>query len=86
MTVEVPELEPDVGPEAENSDPQSADQEDSKALYDLIEKQIAPLYYERKNGIPTRWVARMREAISGKAACDGARISLRSSGLRPRYG
>jgi starch phosphorylase len=52
-----------VGPEDENPDPQKADLEDSQAFYDLIEKQIAPLYYERKNGIPTRWVARMREAI-----------------------
>jgi len=52
-----------VGPEEENSDPQSADLEDSKAFYDLIEKQIAPLYYDQQNGIPKRWIARMRNAI-----------------------
>ena len=52
-----------VGPEEENPDPQCADEEDSGALYDLIEKQIAPLFYERKNGLPTGWIAWMRRAI-----------------------
>jgi starch phosphorylase len=52
-----------VGPEEETPDPQCADEEDALALYELIEKQIAPLFYEQKNGIPKRWIARMRRAI-----------------------
>jgi starch phosphorylase len=53
-----------VGPEEESPDPQRADEEDARALYDIIEKQIVPLFYDQdKNGIPRRWVARMRHAI-----------------------
>jgi glycogen phosphorylase len=52
-----------VGPEEEETDPQRADDEDSQALYDTIEKQIAPLYYKQENGVPKLWVARMRNAI-----------------------
>lgn len=52
-----------IGPEEETSDPQRADLEDSQAFYALIEKQIAPLYYDREKGIPKRWIARMRNAI-----------------------
>jgi len=34
-------------------------------FYDLLEGEIAPLYFERdENGLPTRWVERMRKSIS----------------------
>jgi starch phosphorylase len=41
-----------------------SDDEDATALYDLIEHQVAPLYYERDaDGVPRRWVAMMKEAM-----------------------
>jgi glycogen phosphorylase len=52
-----------VGPEAENPDPHSADYEDAEAFYEIIEKQIAAIYYDQKKGISKRWIAKMKNAI-----------------------
>ncbi len=41
-----------------------SDDADAATLYDLIEHQVAPLYYERdEDGVPRRWVAMMKEAM-----------------------
>jgi starch phosphorylase len=41
------------------------DQMESQALYELLEKQIVPLFYERDEfGIPRGWVGRMKKCIS----------------------
>jgi starch phosphorylase len=38
---------------------------ESQALYELLEKEIVPLFYERgRDNLPRGWVARMREAMS----------------------
>ncbi len=38
---------------------------ESKALYDLLENQIIPLFYDRDNhGMPRQWVARMKQCIA----------------------
>jgi starch phosphorylase len=51
------------GEEYPNSD--VADDIESRALYDLLEKQIIPLFYERDdNGLPRGWVARMKKCIA----------------------
>ncbi|MBI1338045.1 MAG: alpha-glucan family phosphorylase [Phycisphaera sp.] len=43
----------------------AADDLESQALYDLIEKQIIPTFYNRdENGLPRQWVARMKACIS----------------------
>ena len=35
------------------------------ALYDLLEREVIPEFYSRdENGIPTAWVARMRESMA----------------------
>ena len=37
---------------------------DAVSLYDMLEKEIIPLYYERDaRGIPLQWVSRIRESI-----------------------
>ena len=37
---------------------------ESQALYDLIEKEIAPIFYDRGgDGLPRRWIARMKAAM-----------------------
>lgn len=54
-------------PSAEGiADPLERDQIEADAIYDIIEREIVPAFYERDaNGIPQRWVTMMRSAISG---------------------
>ncbi|MDP6059905.1 MAG: alpha-glucan family phosphorylase, partial [Pirellulaceae bacterium] len=41
------------------------DEVESKALYDLLEQQIIPLFYDRdEQDVPRQWVARMKQCIS----------------------
>ncbi len=42
----------------------SNDEKDADAIYDILEKEIVPMYYRvNKEGIPEAWVERMREAM-----------------------
>ena len=41
------------------------DAAEAEALYDLLEREVVPEFYSRdENGIPTAWVARMRESMA----------------------
>jgi starch phosphorylase len=41
------------------------DAREADALYDLLENEVIPAFYTRdSNGIPTAWVARMRESMA----------------------
>ncbi|HXK58324.1 MAG TPA: alpha-glucan family phosphorylase [Acidobacteriota bacterium] len=45
------------------------DAESAEALYNLLENEIVPCYYERdEDGIPRRWIAIMKNAIRSSAA------------------
>jgi starch phosphorylase len=47
-----------------DSDPDRADARDAEALYDLIEQEVIPLFYERDaDGIPTRWCEMIKESL-----------------------
>ncbi|MFA7467180.1 MAG: alpha-glucan family phosphorylase [Desulfotomaculaceae bacterium] len=39
------------------------DRDDTRNLYRVLEELVIPLYYERQDNVPTRWVAMMRESI-----------------------
>jgi starch phosphorylase len=53
-----------IGDETELPDPNAQDDADAESLYTLLESEIVPLYYRRDlNGIPTEWIARMKESI-----------------------
>jgi starch phosphorylase len=42
---------------------------ESNAIYDLLEKEIVPLFYERgRDGLPRGWIARMKAAMRDHAA------------------
>ena len=42
-------------------DPQAQDDHDASALYDVLEQQVLPLFYERDaGGLPRGWLARMK--------------------------
>jgi starch phosphorylase len=46
-------------------DPGYQDQVESAALYDLLEHDIIPTFYERgSNGVPNRWIAHMKSSIA----------------------
>ncbi|HEY9905867.1 MAG TPA: alpha-glucan family phosphorylase [Candidatus Sericytochromatia bacterium] len=45
-------------------DPEYEDRVEANALYDLLEQEVVPLFYDRDaDGIPKGWVAKMKEAI-----------------------
>jgi starch phosphorylase len=45
-------------------DPDYEDKVEASALYDLLEKEIVPLFYNRdEEGVPRGWVQKMKEAI-----------------------
>jgi starch phosphorylase len=47
-------------------DPELQDQIESGAIYDLLEHEVIPLFYDRgRDGIPRGWVRMMKEAIKG---------------------
>jgi starch phosphorylase len=48
----------------EEADPEETDAADAEALYQLLEDEVVPLYYDRdEEGIPHAWIERMRGAI-----------------------
>ena len=52
-------------PSVENTDASTRDRLESLALYDLLERQAAPLFYDRNDdGLPVGWVERMRKSLS----------------------
>ncbi|NNM43102.1 MAG: alpha-glucan family phosphorylase [Chlamydiae bacterium] len=47
-----------------DADP-AIDAEEASKLYDILEKEVIPEFYTRnKEGIPTKWVSRIRESMS----------------------
>jgi starch phosphorylase len=47
------------------TNPQEQDAKDALALYDTLEKEIIPLYYEQRSAdnLPSEWIARIKENI-----------------------
>ncbi|MBD1821465.1 alpha-glucan family phosphorylase [Cyanobacteria bacterium FACHB-DQ100] len=53
-----------IGEDAHTSDQALQDKIDSDSLYDLLENQIVPLYYDQdENGIPHGWIQMMKGSI-----------------------
>jgi starch phosphorylase len=60
-----PEVGWALGDGQEHDDDPAWDAIEAGALYDLLEHQVVPAFYERgANGIPGGWVARMRESMA----------------------
>jgi len=54
-----------LGDGQEHGDDPAWDGAEAQALYDVLENQVIPEFYTRNDqGIPTAWVARMRESIA----------------------
>ena len=60
-----PEVGWALGDGQEHDDDPAWDASEAEALYDLLEHQVIPEFYQRDaQGIPTAWVARMRESMA----------------------
>jgi starch phosphorylase len=60
-----PEVGWALGDGQEHGDDPAWDAAEAEALYDLLEREVIPEFYTRnKRGIPTAWVARMRESMA----------------------
>ncbi|MDJ0752674.1 MAG: alpha-glucan family phosphorylase [Ardenticatenaceae bacterium] len=58
-----------IGSEHEYDNPEVQDASDAESLYQLLEQEIVPLYYDRdRDGIPRGWVQVMRESIRSNTA------------------
>jgi starch phosphorylase len=73
-----PEVGWALGDGQEHGDDPSWDAAEAEALYDLLEGQVIPEFYQRnKQGIPTAWVARMRESMARLTAQFSANRAVR---------
>ncbi|MGP6156346.1 MAG: alpha-glucan family phosphorylase [Vulcanimicrobiaceae bacterium] len=62
----------------EHGDDPAWDAAEAEALYDLLEQQVIPAFYDRDgNGIATQWIARMRESMSRLAPQFSANRAVR---------
>lgn len=60
-----PEVGWALGDGCEHSDEAAWDRREAEELYALLEEQVIPLFYQRdEHGVPTAWVARMRESMA----------------------
>jgi starch phosphorylase len=60
-----PEVGWPLGDGQEHDDDPAWDAAEAEALYDLLEREVIPEFYTRnKRGVPTAWVARMRESMA----------------------
>jgi starch phosphorylase len=47
-----------------DDDTPTQDQRDARALFDLLEHEVLPMFHERDlEGVPQRWVAMMRRSL-----------------------
>jgi starch phosphorylase len=60
-----PEVGWALGDGREHGEDPAWDAAEASALYNLLEQEVIPAFYERDaNGVPTAWVARMRESMA----------------------
>lgn len=54
-----------IGEPAAGEDDEATDAADAAALYEALENEVIPLYYDRgRNGVPSAWIARMKNALA----------------------
>ncbi|MFA4917793.1 MAG: alpha-glucan family phosphorylase [Thermodesulfovibrionales bacterium] len=59
------------------------DEQDAAAIYDLLEKEIVPLFYKLdESGTPAAWVRVMKEAVKSTAAQFSARRMVKEYALK----
>ena len=53
-----------IGKSVDSSNQSLQDKQDAESLYDTLENEVIPEFYQRANGIPMKWVERMKRSIS----------------------
>jgi starch phosphorylase len=54
-----------IGTEQEYNNDEYQDHMDSESLFELLEKEVIPEFYERgADGLPRRWIARMKQSMA----------------------
>jgi starch phosphorylase len=41
------------------------DDAESAAIFDILDQEVVPLFYDREQGLPQRWLARVRQCVAG---------------------
>lgn len=60
-----PEIGWAIGNGEEYDDPEEQDEIESKALYDLLERDIIPTFYDRgRDGLPREWIRKMKRSMA----------------------
>jgi starch phosphorylase len=73
-----PEVGWALGDGQEHGDDPAWDATEAETLYDRLEREVIPEFYTRDdNGIPTAWVARMRESMARLTPCFCATRTVR---------
>jgi starch phosphorylase len=58
-----------IGDRRSYDDPNYQDQLESASLYDLLEREVVPIFYDRDaTGLPQGWISRMRASMGGLPA------------------
>jgi starch phosphorylase len=54
-----------IGKDVDYDNPDMQDEADAESLYDILENEIIPLYYQERSsdGLPGDWIARVKESI-----------------------
>jgi starch phosphorylase len=54
-----------IGKDEDYDNPDQQDEDDAESLYDTLETEIIPLYYQERSsdGLPAEWIGRMKESI-----------------------
>ena len=67
-----------IGEGREYTNPDEQDWNDAQSLYNTLEQQVVPLYYDRDSeGVPQGWVEMMKEAIMTLAPVFSTRRMLK---------
>jgi len=53
-----------IGTGADAANPALQDRQDAESLYDILQNHVIPEYYERTNGIPLKWIDRVKRSMS----------------------
>jgi starch phosphorylase len=62
--VYTPEVGWALGGSGPAQDPEAQDEAESRALYELLEREVVPLFHQRgPDGVPSAWMARVKASI-----------------------
>jgi glycogen phosphorylase len=53
-----------IGSRTVHADAKEQDRIDAESLYNLLESEVIPEFYDRKNGLPEKWIEKMKNSIS----------------------